>query len=259
MIKIGALHAHTDFACSVSQRALLSGTRGCLRVTGEQLQLGGSGSECGELEDETFDGAGGWRLFEPDFQWCRDAITVRGRILQQHIDHPRTIGGGTIPTNVSAFQIGTQPHRVHAPADAAGMSERACDQLFERVHEQLALAHRCEEGERGHDRLGRDASRDGLRDAAGGELPQSFPHVTELCRDCRFRNRHEGAQRADTELPEPAMDIDVERKDGDRLGSEKLLLFTSWHNNRFARLGAACRDPSGEFPHSPTQPDGRTV
>ena len=60
---------------------------------------------------------------------------------------------------------------MHAPADAAWMFERTRDQLIERVREQLALTHRREERERGHDRLGRDASFDGLRDAAGGQSP----------------------------------------------------------------------------------------
>jgi len=56
-------------------------------------------------------------------------------------------------------------------ADAAWMFERTRDQLIERVGEQLALTYRREECERGHDRLGRDASFDGLRDAAGGQSP----------------------------------------------------------------------------------------
>jgi len=38
---------------------------------------------------------------------------------------------------------------MHAPADAARMLERTRNQLIERVHEQLALTDRREEGERG--------------------------------------------------------------------------------------------------------------
>jgi len=49
------------------------------------------------------------------------------------------------------------------------------------------------------------------------------------------------------------MRIAALRQNGDGLGSEKLLLFTDTHHNRFARLGAACRDPSGEL--AETDPD----
>ncbi len=136
------------------------------------------------------------------------------------------------------------------------MFECPSDKLVERVHEQLALTDRCEKRERGHDRLGRDASLDWLGDVSSGETPQSPSHGAELCRDRCFRERRECAKGADAELTETAMRVGVERQNGDGLRSEELLFFTCRHNNRFARLGAACRDPSGEFPHSPTHTCG---
>src|SRR5436190_9207587 len=51
------------------------------------------------------------------------------------------------------------------------------------------------------------------------------------------------------------MRIRIERKNRDGLGSEKFLFCTGRYYDRFARLGAARRDPSGEFPDSPTQTD----
>jgi len=115
------------------------------------------------------------------------------------------------------FQIRAQADGVHAPADAARMFERAGNQLVERMHEQLALADRCEERECGNDRLGRDASCNGFGDAAGGEPPQTSSHGAELCRDRLFRERREGAQCANAELAETAVDIGVEWQNGDRL------------------------------------------
>ncbi len=70
MVKARALHAHADLAGGVLQRALLSRAGGGLRIAREQLQLGGPGSERGELEDETLDSAGRRRLLEPGLQRC---------------------------------------------------------------------------------------------------------------------------------------------------------------------------------------------
>ncbi len=139
------------------------------------------------------------------------------------------------------------------------MLERARNQLIERVGEQLALTDRCEKGERGDDRLGRDPPFHRLGDTAGGQLPQSSSHRAELRRDRRFGKRRERAEAADAEPAQAAVRIGIERQDCDGLGSEKTLFFSNWYDDRFARLGAACRDPSGEFPHSPTQSDCRTV
>src|SRR5919198_1205324 len=123
------------------------------------------------------------------------------------------------------------------------------------MDQQLALPDRREKGERGEDRLGGDAPCDRLRTAAGGELPHSSSNSAELGGDRRFGKRGERAECADAELAEPAMGIGIERQHGDGLGSEKLPLFSYWYNNRFARLGAARRDPSDEFPNSPTHAD----
>src|SRR5579859_406563 len=152
------------------------------------------------------------------------------------------------------FQIGTQAQRVHAPTDATRMLQRAGDQLVERMHEQLALADRREKRERGDDRLRRHAAFDRLDDAAGGELPETSAGITELRGDRRFGQCGERAKRADAELTETTMRVRIEREHSDGLGSEKLLFRTSWYDDRFARLGAAGRDPSRELPHSPTQP-----
>src|ERR1041385_357614 len=140
------------------------------------------------------------------------------------------------------------------------MFEGARDQLLHRVHEQLALADRCEERERGDDRLGGDTTFDRLRDATCGELAQSPSDVAELCGDRRFGKHGERPEGADAELAEPAMGIGVERQNGDGLGSEEFLFCTCRHNNRFARLGAACRGPRGELAEAETQTDeGWTV
>jgi len=106
---------------------------------------------------------------------------------------------------------------MHTPADATRMFERTPDQLVERVHEQIALPDRCKKCERGHDRLGCDASFDGFRDAAGGKSPQSPSHCAELCRDRFFWNRRECAECADAELAETTVGIGVEWKNGDGL------------------------------------------
>ena len=97
------------------------------------------------------------------------------------------------------------------------MLERPPDQLVERVHEQLALADRGEKRERGHDRLGRDAACDGLRDATGGKSPQSLSYGAELRRDRCFGNRRERTEGADAEMAQAAMDVGVERQNGDGL------------------------------------------
>src|SRR2546422_10771529 len=116
------------------------------------------------------------------------------------------------------------------------MLERPPDQLVERVHELLALTDRCEKRERRHDRFGRDAAFDGLRDATGGKSPQSLSYGAELRRDRFLRERCECAEGADAELAETAMRVGVEWKDGDRLGSEKCHFSTPRHDDRFVRF-----------------------
>src|SRR6266480_1201095 len=142
---------------------------------------------------------------------------------------------------------------MHAPADAARMFERSSDQLVEGVDEQLALTDRREKGERGHDRLGRDASFDWLCDAARGEAPQPLPQRAELCRDGCFGKRGECAEAADAELAEPAMRVGVERQDGDRLRGEKLLFLAERHDDRFTRFGATRGYPGDEFAETKPQ------
>ena len=133
------------------------------------------------------------------------------------------------------------------------MSERAGDQLIERMDQQLAFANRREERERRHDRLGRDATHDTLGNAAGGEQPEPPADGSELCRDRFFRQRGQRAECPDAELAKAAVDVRIERQNGDGLGSEKLLLLANRDNDRFAPLGAACGYPSCEFSSSPTQ------
>ena len=164
-------------------------------------------------------------------------------------DEPRPTG----------FEIGSQAHRVHAPADATRMLERASNQLIERMRKQLALADRREERERGDDRLRRNAALDRFRYSAGCQLPEAFSRIPELRGDCRLRQRGKSAESADAELTEAAMRDGIERQNRDGLGSEKRSLITCIDNDRFARLGAAGRDPSGELSHSPTQSNGLTV
>src|SRR5467141_380852 len=142
---------------------------------------------------------------------------------------------------------------MHAPTDAARMLERTRNQLIERVHEQLALTDRREEGERGHDRLGRDASFDRLSDAARGEAPEPFPQRAELCRDGGFGKSDECAEAADAELAEPAMRVGVEREDGDRLRSEKPLLLAERDDDRFTRFGATRGNPGDELAETETK------
>src|SRR5882762_624007 len=146
---------------------------------------------------------------------------------------------GTEP-GPATFQTGTDAQRVHAPADATRMLQRARDQLIERVDEQLALP----------DRLG---------DASRGETPQPFSRRAELRGHRRFGERGERAEGANAELAEPAVRAHIERQDRDGLGSEEIQFSSNRHYDRFARLGAAGRDPSGEFSNSPTQSDGLTV
>src|SRR2546427_6115627 len=159
----------------------------------------------------------------------------------------------------ATFQIGTNAQRVHAPADATRMLERARNQLIERVHEQLALPDRREERERGDDRLRLDAPLDRLGDTSRGETPQLLSHGAELRGHRRFGKRGERAEGANAELAEPAVRAHIEWQDCDWLGSEKIPFSSNWHYDRFARLCAAGRDPSGEIFSSPTQSDGLTV
>src|SRR2546422_7006787 len=145
MIKRRTLYAHANLTCGALQCALLSRARGCLRIAREQLQLAGPGGEVGELEHESLDGSRRRRLLEPGLEWRGDALGIRGRVLEQDRGEP----------GARAFEIRTQSDRVHAPADAAWMFAPAREPRLARVREQLALTHRREERERGHDRLRR--------------------------------------------------------------------------------------------------------
>jgi len=97
----------------------------------------------------------------------------------------------------AALKTGAQADSVHAPTDATRVFERTGYQLFERMDEQLAFADRRKKRERGNNRLGSDAPFDRIRDAAGGQSPQSSTHAPELRGDRGFGKRREGAEAAD--------------------------------------------------------------
>ena len=182
-------------------------------------------------------------MIETNFEWRGDARGIGARILEQNRCEP---GAG-------AIEIGAQSQRVHAPSDATRVPERAGDQLIERMAEQLAFANRREERECRHDRLGGDAAHDRLGNTTGGEQPEPPADRSELRRHRFLRQRGQRAECTDAELAQAAVNVKIERKNGDGLGSEKLLLFANGDNDRFAPLGAACGDPSCEFSSSPTQ------
>ncbi len=123
----------------------------------------------------------------------------------------------SVRIHLTRFQIRAQADGVHAPADATRMIERAGDQLVERMHQQLTLADRCEERERGDDRLRRVPPFNRLGDAAGREPPQPSSQGTELRRDGRFGERRECAERAQAEQAQTAMDIGIEGQNGNGL------------------------------------------
>src|SRR5207245_5272941 len=56
------------------------------------------------------------------------------------------------------------------------------------------------------------------------------------------------------ELPQPAMRVEIEREDGDRLGGEEFPLLPRPHDDCLSRSRASRRDPGDELPLAPPNP-----
>src|SRR5438552_11364210 len=123
-----ALEPEPDLLGGAPQCATPPGARRGLRVAGEQLQLRSAGDERGELDDQPLHRAGGGRSLELRLEWRRDALPVRGRVLERRLHQPRR----------AVLELGARPHDLHPPAAAARIAQRAFDQPAERSEEHTS-------------------------------------------------------------------------------------------------------------------------
>src|SRR2546430_7819291 len=109
VIEQRALEPELDLLSGAAERATPPGARRGLRVAREQLQLRGAGDERGELDDQSLHRAGGGRPLELRLEWRRDALPVRGRVLERRLHQPRR----------AVLELGARPHDLHPPPAAA--------------------------------------------------------------------------------------------------------------------------------------------
>ena len=246
-VKQRPLEPGLDLLHGSAEGAATARASGARRIAGEELELGGTRGEGGELDGEVFDGSGGRRLLEARDQRSQDAAAIGGRILERHFGHP---GGAVLEVRAGA-------HGVDPPPDAARVTQRLLDQAIERVREQAAVGEWRGEVQPYDDRLGDFAPDDGIGIHSSRQSPCQAALPSELRNHRRFGECRELAQRLQAETRKTMVCVRVDREDGERLGSEERYPLLIADHDSLPRLRAAGRDPGRELAATPPKTNGR--